>query len=63
MKTLTGIRIYLIFFINLFLKGKNYNEKYNDITWNKSKSKFEKWCNGEYGYPVVDVGMREMNET
>jgi deoxyribodipyrimidine photo-lyase len=54
---------YIAYYFPQVLKGKNYNEKYDEIKWNKSKSKFEKWCNGETGYPVVDAGMREMNET
>jgi len=54
---------YIAYYFPQVLKGKNYNEKYNNLEWNKSKSKFEKWCNGETGYPVVDAGMREMNET
>jgi deoxyribodipyrimidine photo-lyase len=54
---------YIAYYFPQVLKGKNYNEKYDKIKWNKSKSKFEKWCNGETGYPVVDAGMREMNET
>jgi deoxyribodipyrimidine photo-lyase len=24
---------------------------------------FQKWCNGQTGYPLVDAGMRELNET
>jgi deoxyribodipyrimidine photo-lyase len=24
---------------------------------------FEKWCKGKTGYPIVDAGMRELNET
>ena len=54
---------YIAYYFPQVLKGKNYNEKYNGINWNKSKSKFDKWCKGETGYPVVDAGMREMNET
>lgn len=34
-----------------------------DIKWSKSKTNFEKWCNGQTGFPIVDAGMRELNET
>lgn len=54
---------YIAYYFPQVLKGKNYNEKYDDIEWTKSKKNFEKWCNGETGYPVVDAGMREMNQT
>ena len=54
---------YIAYYFPQVLKGKNYNEKYDDIEWIKSKKNFEKWCNGETGYPVVDAGMREMNQT
>ena len=54
---------YIAYYFPQVLKGKNYNEKYDDIEWTKNKKNFEKWCNGETGYPVVDAGMRELNET
>ena len=28
-----------------------------------NKTHFEKWCQGLTGYPVVDAGMRQLNET
>ena len=28
-----------------------------------NQEEFEKWCKGETGYPLVDAGMRELNET
>lgn len=43
--------------------NQNYNEKYNEINWEWSKKEFEAWCEGKTGYPVVDAGMREMNQT
>jgi deoxyribodipyrimidine photo-lyase len=27
------------------------------------KRNFTLWCKGETGYPLVDAGMRELNET
>lgn len=54
---------YIAYYFPQVLKGKNYNEKYDDIKWNKSSSLFKKWCDGETGYPVVDAGMRQMNKT
>jgi len=42
------------------------NIKYRKIKWEEtveSKRNFEKWCNGETGFPVVDACMREINAT
>ena len=42
---------------------ENFNPKYNGVKWRNDKSEFERWCRGETGYPLVDAGMRELNET
>ena len=54
---------YIAYYFPQVLKGKNYNEKYNKIIWNKSKTLYNKWINGETGYPIVDAGMIELNTT
>ncbi|NND95207.1 MAG: deoxyribodipyrimidine photo-lyase, partial [Flavobacteriales bacterium] len=41
----------------------NFRSKYDKIPWRNDKEEFEKWCKGETGYPFVDAGMRELNET
>ena len=38
-------------------------EKYNNLKWDNNTTYFNKWKKGETGYPIVDAGMREMNET
>ncbi|QQR49835.1 deoxyribodipyrimidine photo-lyase [bacterium] len=43
--------------------GHAFREKYNHLAWSKSKKNFEAWCNGMTGFPLVDAGMRELNET
>jgi deoxyribodipyrimidine photo-lyase len=43
--------------------GSALKEHYNSIKWSGSHSHFVKWCNGETGYPIVDAGMRELNQT
>lgn len=35
----------------------------NTIEWRNNVLEFEKWCKGVTGYPIVDAGMRELNET
>ena len=43
--------------------GSALKEKYNNIKWEGSHSHFVKWCQGVTGFPIVDAGMRELNET
>ena len=43
--------------------NNNFRAKYDGIAWRNNKEDFEKWCNGETGYPMVDAGMRELNQT
>ena len=42
---------------------QNFKTKYDGIIWRNDESDFEKWCLGQTGYPMVDAGMRELNET
>lgn len=42
---------------------ENFKPKYNSIPWRNNQSEFEKWCNGQTGYPMVDAGMRQLNAT
>lgn len=40
-----------------------FKSKYDCIPWRNNADEFKKWCNGETGYPLVDAGMRELNQT
>ena len=40
-----------------------FKSKYDHIKWRNDTNDFELWCNGQTGYPLVDAGMRELNET
>ena len=42
---------------------KAFKPKYDRIPWRNNEKEFEKWKNGETGYPLVDAGMRELNTT
>lgn len=44
-------------------KGKAFKPAYDSIAWRFSETEFEAWQNGMTGYPLVDAGMRELNET
>lgn len=37
--------------------------EYDNIKWRNNEKEFEAWCSGQTGYPIVDAGMRELNET
>ena len=41
----------------------SFKEKYDKISWENNEELFQKWCEGKTGYPIVDAGMRELNET
>lgn len=41
----------------------SFQQKYDDLDWNRSKEDFERWCKGKTGIPIVDAGMRQLNET
>ena len=40
-----------------------FRSKYNHIPWRNNEEEFLAWCHGKTGYPIVDAGMRELNET
>ena len=42
---------------------KAFKPDYDTIQWRNNKEEFENWCNGKTGYPLVDAGMRELNNT
>jgi deoxyribodipyrimidine photo-lyase len=42
---------------------ESFKKEYDKINWRNNNYDFEKWCNGQTGYPIVDAGMRELNET
>ena len=42
---------------------QNFKSSYNTLSWINDEKTFEKWCNGQTGYPLVDAGMRQLNET
>lgn len=44
-------------------KGQAFKPAYDLIKWRNNEYEFDKWCKGETGYPIVDAGMRELNET
>ncbi|HET7360892.1 MAG TPA: deoxyribodipyrimidine photo-lyase, partial [Salinimicrobium sp.] len=41
----------------------NFKKKYDRLQWRNNEEEFLLWCRGETGYPIVDAGMRQLNET
>jgi deoxyribodipyrimidine photo-lyase len=41
----------------------NFKSAYDGIQWLNNEDDFKRWCTGTTGYPMVDAGMRELNET
>ncbi|MFD1096072.1 cryptochrome/photolyase family protein [Salegentibacter chungangensis] len=42
---------------------ESFKKKYDNIGWRNNKEEFEKWKAGKTGYPLVDAGMRQLNQT
>jgi deoxyribodipyrimidine photo-lyase len=40
-----------------------FKPAYDRIEWEQNEQHFDAWCKGETGYPIVDAGMRQLNET
>lgn len=44
-------------------KDTSFKPKYERIDWRNNEDEFKKWCEGKTGFPLVDAGMRQLNET
>ena len=42
---------------------QSFKPQYDRIPWRNNEEEFQKWCEGNTGYPLVDAGMRELNQT
>lgn len=43
--------------------NRSFKPDYDRIVWRNNEAEFEKWKQGKTGYPIVDAGMRQLNET
>jgi deoxyribodipyrimidine photo-lyase len=41
----------------------SFKSGYDRIEWRNNPEEFRAWCEGKTGYPIVDAGMRELNQT
>jgi len=53
---------YHLLYYNPDLAVSNYKSFPNEIEWRDDDAGFEAWTRGETGYPLVDAGMRQLNE-
>jgi deoxyribodipyrimidine photo-lyase len=44
-------------------RGEAFKKEYDAIKWRYDEKEFGLWCAGKTGYPIVDAGMRQLNET
>ena len=42
---------------------QSFKAKYDFIEWRNKEAEFQLWCTGNTGYPIVDAGMRQLNQT
>lgn len=42
---------------------KAFKPQYDRIVWRNNEEEFKKWCEGNTGFPLVDAGMRQLNQT
>ncbi len=42
---------------------QSFKPQYDRIVWRNNETEFKAWCEGKTGYPLVDAGMRQLNET
>ena len=40
-----------------------FNQQFDAVKWENDQAKFARWCEGTTGFPIVDAGMRELNQT
>ena len=52
----------IAFFFPYVFEGA-FRSKFDKLKWSSNRKAFQHWCEGSTGFPIVDAGMREMNET
>ena len=44
-------------------KEEAFHKEMDNLQWLNNEKEFQAWCDGKTGYPIVDAGMRQLNET
>jgi deoxyribodipyrimidine photo-lyase len=53
---------HVMFFFPQLADGP-YRPQWQDFPWENDDARFQAWCAGRTGYPIVDAAMRQLNET
>lgn len=53
----------MILFHFPFVVHRSFKKDYDNIEWRNNEHEFQLWKDGRTGFPLVDAGMRELNET
>jgi deoxyribodipyrimidine photo-lyase len=51
------------FYFPQVVKAKAFKPKTEQLPWSYDKKLFAAWCKGQTGFPFVDAGMRQLNQT
>ncbi len=54
---------YHILFHHPRVEKEAFLKKYVNLPWENNQEHFNRWCEGRTGFPIVDAGMRQLNET
>ena len=46
-----------------FVAERSFRPQFDRIEWVNDEEKFELWCEGRTGFPIIDAGMRELQQT
>ncbi len=68
MKTWLEELIWREFYIHILfhfpeVRTQNFRAKYDALHWRNNEDEFKAWKAGRTGYPIVDAGMRQLQET
>lgn len=53
----------MILYHNPHVVDMAFKPAYDRIPWRNDEQEFKAWCEGNTGYPMVDAGIRELNQT
>ncbi len=53
----------MILFQFPFVVTRSFKGEYDAVIWRNNENEFTAWCEGRTGFPIVDAGMRQLNET
>jgi deoxyribodipyrimidine photo-lyase len=53
----------MLLYHNPYVLDQAFKPQFKAIKWNNNENWFEAWCTGRTGYPLIDAGMRQLNQT